>query len=314
MSIRKIKFIGKEAYELENEFFKVIVIPDEGSNIISFFDKKKQMEVLRVPKTKEEYENRRMLYGTPVLFPPNRIEDAVFKFEQRTYHLEMNRAKENVHIHGWVHDKKWKVIRVDHKNNILLTQIQSNDFPSILKQFPHSFVLEMTIELTDSGIIQSLKVRNESDETMPVGIGYHTTFHFPIEDSKLYMDVDTYWELNERHLPTGKLLDVPFKNELKNGMNMKGHAFDDVFRLTEDHKAIIEHPEHGVTVTYEAVTGFTHWVVFTAGGQEDLLAIEPYSWVTNAPNLDFPDEMTGLYRLKPNEEKILTTKISVEHI
>ncbi|OLN23139.1 hypothetical protein BTO30_03985 [Domibacillus antri] len=313
MGIRTIEFLEQEAYEMENDFFKAVVLPGEGSNLISVFDKTKQVELLRVPKTKEEHASRKMLYGTPVLFPPNRIEDAVFRFRDRTYELEMNRAKENVHIHGWVHDKKWTVSGVDQEQNILTTIFQSSAHPDILKQFPHSFVLEMTIQLLDSGITQTLKVINESEETMPVGVGYHTTFQFPIEESTLHMDVDTYWELNERHLPTGKLLLVPYKTELKKGMKLTGLALDDVYPVTDDRKAVIEHPDRGIKVTYEAVKGFKHWVLFTAGGNEDMLAVEPYSWVTNAPNLDLPEEVTGLCGLKPGQEKVFITTLSVEY-
>ncbi|WP_342048112.1 aldose 1-epimerase [Bacillus sp. OTU530] len=313
MGIQQIEFLEGIAYEIENECFKAIILPEEGSNLISLFDKKKGVELLRVPKTKEEYDGRRMLYGTPVLFPPNRIEDAVFQFDNRTYMLDMNRPKENVHIHGWVHNKKWTVSRIDDRHDTLTTIFDSSDHPDILRQFPHAFVLEMTVHLTERGVTQTLKVINKSSEVMPVGVGYHTTFNFPMESAKLYMDLNMYWELNNRNLPTGKLLDVPYKEELKNGMKLKGLALDDVYPLTDNHKAVMEHPALGLKVTYEAVSGFRHWVLFTAGGQEDLLAIEPYSWVTNAPNIPLLEEITGLYGLKPNQEKIFTTQIHIEH-
>lgn len=314
MGIQKIEFLEGIAYEIENEFFKAIVLPEEGSNLISLFDKKKGVELLRVPKTKEEYVSRRMLYGTPVLFPPNRIEDAVFQFDNRTYVFDMNRAKENVHIHGWIHDKKWTVSRIDDEHDTLTTVIQSSDYPDILEQFPHVFVLEMMVHLTETGVTQTLKVINKSNEEMPVGVGYHTTFNFPMENSKLYMDLNVYWELNKRNLPTGQLLDVPYKEELKNGMGLKGLVLDDVYPITDNRAAIIEHPALGLKVTYEALSGFKHWVLFTAGGQEDFLSIEPYSWVTNAPNIPLPREITGLYGLKPNQEKTFTTKICIEHL
>ncbi|KIL49257.1 aldose 1-epimerase [Jeotgalibacillus soli] len=312
MTIRKIDFLEETAYEIENEQFKAIILPDQGSNLISLFEKKKGVELLRVPKTKEEYERRRMLYGTPVLFPPNRIEDAEFQFEGRTYSLEMNRAKENVHIHGWVHDEKWAVAEIDSVQNTIVTVFQSSDHPDILKQFPHSFVLEMTVKLMETGVIQTLKVINQSNETMPVGVGYHTTFNFPIEDSRLSLDVDSYWELNERHLPTGEQKTVPYKEKLKSGMKLKGMELDDVYPITENHQAVIKHPTLGLKVTYKAIKGFKHWVIFTASGQEDLLAIEPYSWVTNAPNLSLPEEVTGLNGIMPQDEKTYITEINVE--
>jgi aldose 1-epimerase len=313
MAINKISFLEEDAFQLENSRFKVTLLPYKGSNLISLFDKENQQELLRTPKTREEYMERRMLYGTPVLFPPNRIEDARFEFEGREYHLEMNRAKENVHIHGFVHDKKWKVVEQNDELNYIVTEINSADYEEILHQFPHDFVLRMKISLTDKGLKQQLFIKNLSELNMPTGIGYHTTFFFPIEQSKLSINLKEKWELNHRHLPTGTMLEVENKKEFKNGIILKGKQVDDVYPMLDRHANIL-HPELGIKLHYSVSDNFKHWVIFTSSGTEDFIAIEPYSWVTNAPNLDLPDEKTGMLSLKPNEEVEFQTEIKVEKL
>jgi aldose 1-epimerase len=256
---------------------------------------------------------RRMLYGTPVLFPPNRIEDARFEFEGREYHLEMNRTKENVHIHGFVHDKQWKVTEQNNEENYIITEINSADYKEILQQFPHEFVLRMKISLTETGLKQQLFIKNLSELDMPAGLGYHTTFFFPIAQSQLSINIHEKWELNQRHLPTGKMLKVENTDEFKNGILLKGKQLDDVYPML-DRSATILHPEFGLKLNYTVSDNFKHWVLFTSSGTEDFLAIEPYSWVTNAPNLDLPAEKTGMLSIKPNQEVEFHTEIKVNKL
>lgn len=314
MNIFKIKFLDKYAYQIENQHFKAIVLPSQGSNVISLYDKKKNVELLRTPQTEEDYTLRPMLYGIPILFPPNRIEDATFVYHNQVYKLAMNRAKENNHIHGFVHDKEWNVVVEECKEHKLVTRLDSRNYPEILQQFPHEFILEMHVELTESGLIQTISVRNESDKNMPVGLGHHTTFAFPISTSTLQVDVEKQWVLNERNLPTGKLQDATYQKELGNGMILKDITLDDVYPMTENKTSIIKHPSLGIEINYTSKKGYLHWVLFSAGGKDDLVAIEPYSWVTNAPNLNLPNELTGLQGLEPGEEKTFVTEINVVHL
>jgi aldose 1-epimerase len=255
-----------------------------------------------------------MTFGTPVLFPPNRIEDAKFTFDGRKYQLEMNRAKENNHIHGFVHNKEWKIKEIDEKENRIVLQLRSIEHGNIVKQFPHEFVMEMLIVLTDTGIEQSLSIQNKSDNKMPLGIGYHTTFFFDQSDSILKMEIGDQWELGKRGLPTGEFIQSLYQEKLREGMLLKDIRLDDVYQMTKMKKAIIEHKKEKIKVMYEVDEKFCHWVLFTGDGESDFVAIEPYSWVTNAPNLTLPKEVTGMDELLPGEEKQYVTKIKVEEI
>jgi len=312
--IKEIEFIEKKAYQLENERMLVVVIPSEGANLISLYDKEKRLEILRTPKTLDEYESRKMTFGTPVLFPPNRIEDATFTFDGRKYELEMNRAKENNHIHGFVHNKEWKVKEMNQEENSIVLQLRSIEHKDIVSQFPHEFVMEMTVILTNDGVEQRLTIKNDSEKTMPLGIGYHTTFFFDQNESVLNMEIGNQWELGERGLPTGEFLQSPYQGKLSEGMLLKDIALDDVYQMSNVKKAVIQHKKEKIEVTYEVDEKFNQWVLFTADGKSDFIAIEPYSWVTNAPNLTLPKEVTGMDELLSGEVKQYVTKIKVEEI
>ncbi|MCQ6265116.1 aldose 1-epimerase [Fictibacillus sp. WQ 8-8] len=312
MSVKRIPFLDETAYAIENEEIKAIVLPSQGSNLISIVDKKTNTEILRTPKTREEYETRRMVFGTPVLFPPNRIEDATFEYNGRKYELEMNRPKENVHIHGFVHDKEWSVLEIEESIPRMKTQLRSADYPHILNQFPHDFSITMTIEIEGNEVIQTTEITNNGDSLMPCGIGYHTTFQFP-QEAKLFLDVQEKWLLNERHLPTGELESIANKKEFSDGTSLSGVAMDDVFLMTENKTAGIERPGQGIKVSYSLSDDFTQWVLFTASGNENLLAVEPYSWVTNAPNLkQLPRTLTGFDDIKPKDTKEYVSRFKVE--
>ncbi|WP_047153887.1 aldose 1-epimerase [Aneurinibacillus tyrosinisolvens] len=311
MAIRQIVFLQEPAYEMANDKFRAIIVPGLGSNLLSLFDKERKAELLRTPGSREEYDQRAMLYGTPVLFPPNRIEDAMFTFQGKIYHLEMNRAKESNHIHGFVHNKRWSVVSENGESNELITRLRSDDYPEIMQQFPHSFELTMRFALTEQGLKQMLLVSNHSAETMPIGVGYHTTFPFPAPASRLQIEVGKQWQLNERMLPTGQLLDSPLQKELAAGTGLEGRQLDDAFIMTEDKRAVLRLPQLGLSLTYTVGGDFKHWVIYNGKGTEDFLAIEPYSWITNAPNLPLPAEITGLAGLKPGEQKRFETEFIV---
>ncbi|WEG11817.1 aldose 1-epimerase [Pullulanibacillus sp. KACC 23026] len=314
MSIKKMTFLEEQAYKIENDWLSVIVMPSEGANLISIYHKGKNVEILRTPSSKEERDARKTLYGTPVLFPPNRIDHAQFEFDGRTYHLEMNRAKEDCHIHGFVNDKPWQVKNIDPAHNCLVLELRSEDHPSIMKQFPHEFIMQMTIQLSENEVTQSLVIKNRGDLAMPVGLGYHTTFHFPIQSSTLQIELGDQWELNDRHMPTERFIKDLFADELKKGARLFGKVLDNIYKMTNNKTATLSIPDNGLEIKYTADGPFTQWVVFTSDGESDFVAIEPYTWVTNAPNLSLPEEETGMNSLKPGEMITCMTTFKIDSI
>jgi len=312
LNIKESSYIEKQAISIENDYLKAIVLPNEGSNLISLYDKVKGIELLRTPKTKQEFQSRRMVFGNPILFPPNRIEDAEFTFDNRLYKFPMNKPTENNHSHGVLHNKKWNVIERNKNKMLITTQLVSNTIDELNSIFPQSFVVELTFQLLDHCLFQSLSIKNNSSFKLPVLLGLHTNFYFSNKNSLLQMEVGKQWTFNERNLPTGERVNWPNQYHLKSGLLIKS-SFDHEFEMSKSKTAIINHRHLGIQLEYEAIKGFNFWALFNGDGKQNYLAIEPYTCITNAPNLDMPHQLTGLEWIEPNDQKSYRTSITVKH-
>ena len=79
--IEDITFLNEKAIKFGNEKVEAILVPSLGSNLLSLKYKHKDIELLRTPDSVEEYKKASILYGMPILFPPNRIEDGQFTYK-----------------------------------------------------------------------------------------------------------------------------------------------------------------------------------------------------------------------------------------
>ncbi len=175
----------------------------------------------------------------------------------------------------------------------------------------------MTYTIKENTLFKHATVMNKGKEAFPWGIGYHTTFVFPAESSLFSLTADQQWELDERLLPTGKLMDVPYKEALHEGMDLRHKHLDDVFlssyqKRGGENQAVIYHQHAHISIIYKADEQFKHWVVYNADGKQGYLCPEPYTWVTNAVNLDLPSSLTGLQVLEPGEETTAKSSITIE--
>ena len=73
-----------------------------GANCISLRNEKYGAKLLREPPTSHKLDNP-YLYGMPILFPVNRIENGSFLFEGRKYVFPINEPASNCHLHGELH-------------------------------------------------------------------------------------------------------------------------------------------------------------------------------------------------------------------
>ncbi|MFE4426839.1 aldose 1-epimerase [Peribacillus butanolivorans] len=319
--IEDITFLNEKAIRFGNETLEAILVPVLGSNLLSFKFKQNDIELLRTPKTLEDYREVPILYGMPILFPPNRIEGGQFTYKQITYKFPINEIEKSNHIHGLLYDKPWQVIKreVNGEKIVITTEFLSSDFPFLKRYFPHDFTINMTFSLNDNALDVQLEIINNGQEPFPWGVGFHTIFNFPFVPSSKLMDcrislpVNKQWELNDRSLPTGKIQATPNTMEIQNGFSIEGQKFDDIFGYDEDleNECVLTDQEAGLQVCYHGDDHFKFWVLFN---QKGFVCPEPYTWVTNAPNLDLSAELTGLRELGPGERVRLRTKLSLKQI
>lgn len=313
----KISFLNEPAIKAGNEQLEIIIIPGWGSNLISIVEKETNTELLRVPRSSAEFWEYPVLYGTPILFPPNRIDQGSFDFGGRTYQFEVNEEDKQNHIHGFVHTRKWEISKIDVNEQCvtIVTEFDSSKHEDVMSQFPHHFIIRMSFILNEVVFSKKAEILNKSNAVLPFGLGYHTNFLFPEESSLLKLKADKRWRLNERLLPTGELEEIPYRNKLNEGMSLIGLELDDVFLTDANHEGMhtaqILNNQTGIEINYTVDHNFKHWVIYNKDGKSGFLSAEPYTWVTNAPNLNIPIKLTGLQVIQPGYRKTISTRLVV---
>jgi aldose 1-epimerase len=219
-------------------------------------------------------------------------------------------------------EEKWKLVTSEQHNNsiTLQTEIDSTEHSEVWSQFPHRFRVRMTYSLEANVLYKEATIMNMDDRPFPWGLGFHTTFRFPfrngdsLDKCTFSLNADKQWELDERMLPTGSLLDIAYKEHLHKGKSLVGHALDDAFLTAEQgvNEAVLVDGNVGLKVTYQCDSHFGQWVVYNGDSKQGYLCPEPYTWVTNAPNLNLPAALTGFRVIQPGEAVTVTTKLIIE--
>jgi aldose 1-epimerase len=319
IQVENIEFLNEEAVKFSNSSLEAILVPAWGSNLISLKWKSGNVNVFNVPETADEYLSAPFFYGVPILFPPNRIDRGKMSYAGQNYQFEINETEKENHLHGFLHDKPFQLISAEEEGGkaVVKTELVSSDFPEIIDVFPHRFHIVMIYTLTGSSIRVEAEVKNLSDRPMPVGLGYHTAFPFPLnkegnkEACTFTLPVSKQWQLNERSLPTGELKESG--HNYKEETDPAGKELDDIFLADIDQNgtsiATLTDRTANVKVEYQCDREFKHWVAFN--GAEGLLCLEPYTWVTNAPNVNQPVDLTGFKGIEPGQSISSTTTFSV---
>lgn len=317
--VKATDFLGQPAIQAGNDHLEFIVVPSWGSNLISITHKAKNVQLLRVPESRAAYEQSPILYGTPILFPPNRIADGTLTYDDKTYKFPINEPERNNHIHGFVYDKKWQLVDYRSIGDVVevVTEFDSAKYPEIYKYFPHHFAMVMTYRLEGAELKKIAKIYNRGKEAFPWGFGYHTTLQLPFQPGTLLdkcyftADVEKSWMLNDRFLPTGEFISAADVQQ-KTAINSK--QYDDVFLAAPEGEVMVWDENIDIVLSYENDARFKHWVLYNGDGEQGLFCPEPYTWVTNAPNVNLSDEITGVQVLQPDEQVELVSTLRLDEI
>jgi len=314
--------------------YEALMVPEVGANIIELKDNTRGVDILRTPSKDvdfEEFKTRPQVYGLPVLFPPNRIEDGTFKLKNKVYKFPINEPNRNNYIHGFIKSEKWTVVRKEVLNDKVLVEAEfcfdeKHDF---YKYFPHKFTFKLLYSLSKEGLKQTTSVTNLSDEEMPISIGFHTPFNIPFisegkpEDYRVIASLDKRWEQNERLLPTEKRFElsgyevdyvksgiVPLAAPIEKHYSLKHINFNG-----KDFKgAVIEDTSNKIRVIYSLGEQYNHMVVWNDNGNKNYICLEPQTSAINAPNLKLDESATGFKTIAPKEVWSEVCKIYVEDI
>ena len=237
MEIEKFDYHGLEAVRMVAGPYEAVLIPSYGANLIRLYNYEKQVELLRAPSSEEiaVFKGRPHVFGLPLLFPPNRIEDGAYRNGERDYHFPITIPAQNNYHHGIIKSQPFAVTRT--YVGVEFVEVEAsfhsnmvND--AIYRDFPHQFECRMTFTLSAEGLEHTVTFVNDSDEDMPLGVGYHTPIPVPFEhghdEYKMWLSAGEEWELNDRSLPTEKLLPLDEQLQLlcTTGMNTVGVAIE----------------------------------------------------------------------------------------
>ncbi len=330
MKISKIDFFGLEAVKMEAGDYEAIMVPSVGASMVKLYNKAKDADVLRHPSQDdiETFKTRPQVYGLPLLFPPNRIEDGTYSYEGKVYKFPITIPAQNNYHHGILKSQPFIITRTAITDDYVEVEARffSNRINDVIyKDFPHEFECRMNYILSADGLEQTVTFVNDSEEPMPLGVGFHTPINIPFAgegEYKMWLSAGEQWELSEdRSLPTGKLL--PLSGRLlelrSSGMDPVGEGIE--VALTnkpffidgkEYSGAIFANARTGVKVFYEVDEQYQHWTIWNNGGAAGYMCPEPQTWAINAPNLKLPHEETGFQILEPGDAWSATTKIYVK--
>lgn len=298
--------------------YEAAICPQRGANLIRLARPDLGLDALRTPAGLADFtEGNPYLWGTPILFPPNRISGARFTFEGRVYRWPLNEPATGCFLHGSIHETPFTVVE-EAADRAVLRYRATAEAPYLT--FPHAFTMTVTYTLDKGGLCQAVGIRNDSPLTMPVALGFHTTFRIPFtrggrpEDVRLALSCGREIPRNMAdYLPTGELVtDFAWREDYRRGaMAPCAHNISRHYEMAEPRRMALTDAATGARVVYEADESYRYWMVYN-GGSRDFLCVEPQTWMNNCPNAPFPREETGFDCLAPGAEKTYRTWIRLE--
>lgn len=308
------QFHDEQAVWLQWGSYESAVLPRVGANLVAFRETAKGYNLLREPSLEEmnEFRERPIIHGIPVLFPPNRYEDGTFTWNGRTYTFPVNEESTGNHLHGFFHDTEWNVddYGVSATESYVQLSITIDESHAIYEYLPHRFTLRLRYSLSDNGLLQHVMVINNGEEAMPSMIAFHTTINAPFvpgsasDDYTFTMTTGKRWEMSERMLPTGKhqpLLEEEVAMQTT-GISPFWQPMDNHYTSsTRDGRNKMELTDNrvGVTLVYDAGTAYKQWMIWNNKATPGFFCPEPQLNLVNAPNVDLPAEEIGLVTLEP---------------
>lgn len=303
--------------ELHAHDYTAVILPERGGSCVDLF--KGDVHALRSPKSMADYESNPFLYGTPLLFFPNRISGGSFEFEGRRYALPVNEPATGCFLHGTLHETPFAV-ETQREDYVRLAYRAKKEQPYLT--FMHEFTLTLEWTLGAQGLCQRVTFLNESAENMPVALAFHTTFRIPFaagsapENVQLELDASCeYGRDMSTYLPDGRCWEeFPGKKELAVGRYVPArHTISRLFRMDDRRRMCLKDREKGVQIVYQASDTYGYWMVYN-GGNKEFLCVEPQSWLSNCPNAPFDREAHGFAFIPPGETRTYETVMSISGI
>ena len=317
-SIKKSSIITLDAYEMTAGGYRAYVCPALGGNCLRLTHIETGAELLRMPACLEDVKINPNVYGTPFLFPPNRIVGAAYDFEGRRYVFPANGDNGN-HIHGLLSRSPFEVVRLETDGDLARIALEfaaTKEKPYL--SFPHAFRVRLTLTLDADGLSHQVEVFNDSDTNMPCGLGFHTTLRAPFmpdgkeEDCSFTLGAGTEWLLPPSVIPDGRTQETSPLQEALRGEGMIPCTLPLSNMYEQTGPAVLLDRASGRAIEYTVDDHFRFWMIYNKDAKQRFLCPEPQTWMNDAPNRPFPAEKTGFCSIAPGEVMTVHTNLRLK--
>lgn len=286
---------------------------DMGGNCISYTTG--AVELMRRPASPEALRNAPNVYGTPLLFPPNRIRGGQFTFEGRRYEFPINEPERGNSIHGVMSQTAMDVVEQS-ESSVLLCWEATPESPYLA--FPHGFAITVGWNLQADGLHHTVTVTNLSPDRMPVGLGFHTALNASFipgdtapEHYRIRLSATEEIPYDkESIIPTGERLTSSPLLTLLNGEGYQPQGeYMSRHLLRGPGGAELIHLPTGRRICYDVSDELRYWVLWNGGGTQGFVCPEPQTWMIDAPNQSQHLEESGFRTLESGASLTVKTHL-----
>jgi aldose 1-epimerase len=327
MSRYRVETVQKEGYSvivMQDTGSESVaeVLPAFGNNIYRFESGGRQVlmpPASLVSLTHDTYNQFR--YGIPILFPPNRVNKGVFSFSGREYRLPVNEPPD-YHLHGEICSKAWEVVETaasEEQGAYVTSRFRYASHPEILSYFPHPITFTLTCRLREGRLHLDGAIANEGEDEAPFAFGLHPYFSVPFdsgEEMTLKVPAAQEWPVTDLSFVTGPPALTGFTRSLNEGFDLSaipelGCSLVSLGAAEGEHTCRIEMKRSNYTIAYRFDQMFKFLLLFRPDWARSF-SLEPYTCVTDAFNLPYGHDMTGVRGIQAGEVIPFTTSMWAE--
>lgn len=250
-------------YTLTNKKGTRLKILNLGATIFGLLIKDKngkEVNVVVGPKNPEdyisaEYLNENRCFGASIGRYAGRISNGEFELEGKKYSLFQ---KNGVHLHGGFRGLQHKIWNLETENKTMNPSITLSCFSEDLEEgYPGNLKIEVKYTLSENDELQ-IEYSATTDKKTPVNLTNHTYFNLngkgSVSDHQLCINAKNILEVDEKLLPTGKLL--PLEDHPKNFSEAK-----EIQQLEVDDTFVLEKDKKIAAIVYSFQTGIEMQVI-----------------------------------------------------
>lgn len=257
-----------------------------------------------------ELKSHPTLGGNPFLAPwANRIDQLAYYANGKRYLLNADLQNLVFLYSGGIPNHgllafcpHWQVTSLDANSHSahVTSRLEYWKYPDLMAQFPFAHTLEMTYRLSNGVLEVETTIENQSAESMPVAIGYHTYYQLddaPRAQWKVHIPAKEHLAVTRQLLPTGESRPMDLSNVLMLG----DLHLDDLFtKLIREPDGRAEFSVSGEKQQISVYYGpkYKAAVVYAPRGG-NFICFEPMAAITNAFNLAHSGAYKELQSIPP---------------